>query len=55
MMTYGLIVILKSREVMAIGPTYRVPNACNSDPVLAHLRRAQTPDSAAKVLQMSDS
>ena len=25
MMTYGLIVILKSREVMAIGPTYRVP------------------------------
>ena len=26
MMTCGLIVILKSREVMAIGPTYRVPN-----------------------------
>ena len=25
MMTYGLIVILQSREVMAIGPTYRVP------------------------------
>ena len=25
MMTYGLIVIVKSRGVMAIGPTYRVP------------------------------